>query len=231
MTRRQNAHTVAKPEATRSSAKTLATRAGALASRTAALLLMRGPGASVSTRPVSAHGAITVNQSGQRDAADRSGKARSSRAARLNPWLGPWTAPGGRVLRIAERRHGTAIRLGTRHGHRTNATVYRETRVPHAGRVTLRFVYHALTEARHGLVPARRSWLELDLVAPHSGRVLARLSWKPARHAGPVRDSWRPMSVNLSRFHGQRLRLVFHDRQFSPGPTILVDLADVQVSK
>lgn len=170
---------------------------------------------------------------GVRDAVRR-GASASAWTGPLSQWLGPWRSPRGPVSRVVTRLYGAPLRLGPRLGRAESSTVaFRDTGVAaRARRVTLRFSYHALTVARHGLVPLRQSWLEVDVLDRGTHRLLARAIRPGAaarQHAGQP-AAWRVVEIDLTRFCGRRLRLVFRDHQFAPGRPVILDLAGVRVT-
>jgi len=121
-------------------------------------------------------------------------------------------------------RHATAARSRARQGLDLRIA-FRDVTVPsHAHHVTLRFSYRRGTIHRRG-VPLGRDTIEIDVSNPRTGRVLARtLNVEGNRSAAMAtrRPTWREADVDLTRFCGRRVRLVFRDRlpARSMGPTI-----------
>lgn len=121
-------------------------------------------------------------------------------------------------------RHATAARSRARQGLHPRIA-FRDVTIPsHAHRVTLRFSYRRVTIHRRD-VPLGRDTIEIDVANPRTGRVLARaLNVDGNRGTAMVArgQTWREAGVDLTRFRGRRVRLVFHDRlpARSVGPTI-----------
>ncbi len=108
-------------------------------------------------------------------------------------------------------------------------TAYRDIVVPtRARRVTLRFAYRVPS---HPGRATQRAWLEVDLLSPRTGRLLARvLQAHPAtvaRSATHASTAWHHASYDLTRFRGRRVRLVIRDHALS---SAAVDLSGAQLT-
>jgi hypothetical protein len=137
-----------------------------------------------------------------------------------------------RVTLAAHKSHAVQAHRPRTAAVQHTAPAYRDIVVPaRARRVTLRFAYRVPSHPRQATGAAQHAWLEVDLLSPRTGRLLARvLQAHPATMAQSsthTSGAWHHASYDLTRFRGRRVRLVIRDHALG---STAVDLSGAQLT-
>jgi hypothetical protein len=155
----------------------------------------------------------------------------TSRKAATHKAAGTWKAaahPKAHVTLVTHKSRAAQMHRSHTAGLQRAAT-YRDIMVPaRARRVTLRFAYRVPSHAGH---TTQRTWLEVDLLSPHTGRLLARVlrahPVKAAQAQRHISNAWHHASYDLTRFRGRHVRLVIRDHALG---SATVDLSGARLT-